>query len=331
MRKSGMTAACAAGHFFIDFLCAWALFRFCRPTDAWAEVMLYYNFCAFALQMPLGLLADRFRQDRSFMVLGSLLVGLACLGLGRAPLALAVVAGVGNALYHVGGGVAVLHAYARRAGPLGVFVSPGAFGIFFGTLLGKAGTDILAPSLVGLAACLTLVWLLRGGHRPATMDPFRLDAPFAALTCLFLVVCLRSLLGFLFTFPWKTGWWSVAAACAVVFGKAAGGYLSDRAGMKWASLGSLGLAALGFLFSASPLCGVLAIFFFNMTMPLTLRAAADALPGMQGFSFGLLTFALFLGFLPAWAGAAMPNAGWFLMLGALVSLGLLLPGLRKKI
>ena len=55
MRKSGMTAACAAGHFFIDFLCAWALFRFCRPTDAWAEVMLYYNFCAFALQMPLGL------------------------------------------------------------------------------------------------------------------------------------------------------------------------------------------------------------------------------------------------------------------------------------
>ncbi len=49
MRKSGLTAACAAGHFFIDFLCAWALFRFCRPTEAWAEVMLWYNFCAFAL------------------------------------------------------------------------------------------------------------------------------------------------------------------------------------------------------------------------------------------------------------------------------------------
>ena len=52
---------------------------------------------------------------------------------------------------------------------------------------------------------------------------------------------------------------------------------------------------------------------------------------MQGFSFGLLTFALFLGFLPAWAGVALPNAGWFLMLGALASLGLLLPGLRKKV
>jgi FSR family fosmidomycin resistance protein-like MFS transporter len=329
MRKSGMTAACAAGHFFIDFLCAWALFRYCRPTERWAEVMLYYNFCAFALQMPLGLLADRFRQDRAPAVLGGLLVGLSCLALGKAPMALAVTAGVGNALYHVGGGVAVLHAYPKRAGPLGVFVSPGAFGIFFGTLLGKAGTDILAPSLIGLGACLVLAWVLRG-EKPAPIDPFRLDAPRLALLCLFLVVCLRSLLGFLFVFPWKTGAWSVAAACAVVLGKAAGGYLSDRAGMKWASVGSLGLAVLGFLLSANPLCGVLAIFFFNMTMPITLRAAADALPGMKGFSFGLLTFALFLGFLPAWAGALSSAAGWLLALGALLSLALLLPGLRRK-
>lgn len=330
MRKGGLTAVCAAGHFFIDFLCAWALFRWCRLSPAWAEAMLFYNFCAFALQMPLGILADRLRQDRSFMVLGSLLVGLGCLALGRAPLALSVVAGVGNALYHVGGGVAVLHAYPSKAGPLGLFVSPGAFGVYFGTLLGKAGTDILAPSLIGLAACLVLGWLLRGEDRPAPMDPFRVDAPFLALACLFLVVCLRSLLGFLFVFPWKTGWWSVAAVCAVVLGKTAGGYLGDRAGLKRASLGSLGLAALGFLFSGSPLCGVLAIFFFNMTMPITLRAAADALPGMKGFSFGLLTFALFLGFLTVWAGADLPSEGWFLMLGALLSLGLLLPGLRRK-
>ena len=330
MRKGGLTAACAAGHFFIDFLCAWVLFLRCRPAPSWAEAMLYYNFCAFALQMPLGLLADRFRQDRSFLVSGGLLVGLACLGLGRAPLALSVVAGVGNALYHVGGGVAVLHAYEKKAGPLGVFVSPGAFGVFFGTLLGKAGTDILAPSLIGLAACLVLAWLLRGEHRPAPADPFRLDAPAAALACLFLVVCLRSLLGFLFDFPWKTGAWSVAAVCAVVLGKAAGGYLSDRAGMKWVSLGSLGLAALGFLLSGSPPCGAAAIFFFNMTMPITLRAAADALPGLKGFSFGLLTFALFLGFLPVWLALPLPGAGWFLALGALLSLGLLLPGLRRK-
>ena len=67
-----------------------------------------------------------------------------------------------------------------------------------------------------------------------------------------------------------------------------------------------------------------------MSMPITLRAAADALPGLKGFGFGLLTFALFLGFLPTWLGWSVLSAGWFLALGAAVSLALLLAGLRRK-
>ena len=122
----------------------------------------------------------------------------------------------------------------------------------------------------------------------------------------------------------------MGAVCAVVLGKTAGGYLSDRVGAKGASIASLGLAALLFLLSGRPLWGTLAIFFFNMSMPITLRAAADALTGMKDFSFGLLTFALFLGFLPTWLGIPAPSAGWFLALGAALSLGLLLPGLRKR-
>jgi len=330
MRKSGLTASCAAAHFFVDFLCAWGMFGFCRPQPGWTEAMLFYNFCAFALQMPLGLLADRFRQDRSFALLGGILAAAACLTLGDHPIAFSVTAGLGNALFHVGGGVAVLHAYPGKAGPLGLYVSPGAFGIFFGTMLGKSGADILLPSIVGLGACLFIFWLLRGSEAPSPMDADRREAPAFAIICLFLVVCLRSYLGFLFTFSWKSGWWAVATVCGVVLGKTAGGYLSDRIGAVRASIGSLGLAALGFLFSENPFCGVPAIFLFNMSMPITLRAAADAFPGMKGFSFGLLTFALFLGFLPAWLGMPVPHGGWFLALGALVSLALLLPGLRRR-
>ena len=133
MRNKAMTGVAALGHFFVDFLCAWGMFRWCRDSARWTEIMLIYNFCAFALQMPLGLLADRFRQDRSFALLGGILVSVACAALGKVPMAFAVTAGLGNALYHVGGGVAVLHAWPERAGPLGLFVSPGAFGIFFGT------------------------------------------------------------------------------------------------------------------------------------------------------------------------------------------------------
>ena len=57
-----------------------------------------------------------------------------------------------------------------------------------------------------------------------------------------------------------------------------------------------------YLFSANPLCGTLAVFLFNMTMPITLWAAARLIPGGKGFAFGLLTFGLFLGYLPGWMG-----------------------------
>ena len=52
------------------------------------------------------------------------------------------------------------------------------------------------------------------------------------------------------------------------------------------------------------------------------------MPGSKGFAFGLLTFALFLGFLPAYFGA--PSMGMAAMASAsLLSLVLLLPALGK--
>lgn len=85
-----------------------------------------------------------------------------------------------------------------------------------------------------------------------------------------------------------------------------------------------------YLASALPLPGILAVFLFNMTMPVTLWAAARVMPGAKGFAFGLMTFALFLGFLPSWLGwpslLAGP-AGYGLM--ALTSLALLWFPLRK--
>ena len=52
---------------------------------------------------------------------------------------------------------------------------------------------------------------------------------------------------------------------------------------------SAGLAALLYFGAGIPVCGTLAVFLFNMTMPITLWAAARLLPGAKGFAFGLLT------------------------------------------
>lgn len=50
----------SAAHFAVDFSCALLLLGRIRPGPGDALLcLLLYNFCAFALQMPVGLLADR--------------------------------------------------------------------------------------------------------------------------------------------------------------------------------------------------------------------------------------------------------------------------------
>ncbi len=55
--------------------------------------------------------------------------------------------------------------------------------------------------------------------------------------------------------------------------------------------------------AAIPDAATLGIFLFNFTMPITLVAISNTLPGRPGFSFGLTTLALIIGVLPTYAGA----------------------------
>ena len=321
------------GHFWVDFSCALLLFSCLLGEAEWSLCVLLYNFCAFALQMPIGLVCDRLDRNSAAASLGCL---LAALGWGAAgnPLAAAVLAGVGNACFHVGGGVDVLNASRARSATLGVFVSPGAFGIYFGTLLGKAGgvarlVPVLGLVLFGglfLAADLLGRRTLRSGNAPVELE-LSGQARWA-LVCCFAVVALRSYVGMILSFPWKTGSWALAVICGVVLGKAAGGFLGDRVGMARCAGWSLGLCAVLFCFCANPWAGTAAVFLFNMTMPITLWAAVKLLPGGKGFAFGLLTFALFLGFLPVYLGWSVPADGLSYAMGAVLSLVLLLLGLK---
>ena len=46
-------------HLWVDLSCALLVFRTMAGEENFVLCLLLYNFCAFALQMPLGLLADR--------------------------------------------------------------------------------------------------------------------------------------------------------------------------------------------------------------------------------------------------------------------------------
>lgn len=320
----------SAGHFWVDFSCALLMFSQISGTGEWALCALLYNFCAFALQMPIGLLADRLGRQGRLAALGCGLVS-AGWAISPVPVAAAVTAGLGNACFHVGGGVAILRDGGDRAAPLGIFVSPGAFGIYLGTLLGRRDGFPDWAAVAGLVL-FALALLLPERREGETAAPAEAPSPdrneVVVLICCFLVVVLRSYLGMVLAFPWKTGGWALALTCALVLGKAAGGFLGDRLGMVRASALSLGLAAVLFCLSGSPWAGTAAVFLFNMTMPITLWAAARLLP--PGFAFGTLTFALFLGFLPVWLGwPALLTGGIGYAAGALCSLALLALGLKR--
>ena len=352
-------------HFLVDFACAFLMFRSIAGTPDGYLCVLLYNFCAFALQMPLGIIADKLNRNFLVAMIGCILVGLA-FGFVYIPVAATIVVGIGNAMFHIGGGIDILNISGKKLGALGIFVSPGAFGIYFGTIAGKGDSflTVLVPITLILATGFIFAahktnkgsfpknaeFSLSGGsvgncgrdsdgksnsHSDSNSHSISASAGikhvFTAIACLFSVVCLRSFAGLALDFPWKSvGHWGAVLICAVVFGKTLGGFAADRFGLKPTALISLGLASLMFLFPEIPLIGVAAVLLFNMTMPITLWAMAKVFPSAKGFAFGLLTFGLFLGFLPVYFGFDVSSAAtWLFALLAAISLGLLRIGLRR--
>ena len=258
--------------------------------------ILLYNFCAFAMQMPLGVLADKMSRNYVFAITGCLLI-VAAYGFRSCPLAAVLAVGIGNSLFHIGGGADILNISGEKAGALGVFVSPGAFGVYFGATLGRGASMPVFPVIIILIVAAALIYASRrvqGGEYPKNAA-FSLEygaSPqiLPAILCFFLVVCLRSYAGLAFDSPWKSsGYWGVILVCAVAFGKTAGGFFTDKFGATKTTVISLAVAALLFAFLQVPAVGVISFFMFNITMPITLWAMARVFPGAKAFAFGITT------------------------------------------
>ena len=329
----------SAAHAAVDFCCAALFFGMDRGDAAWL-CMVFYNACAFLMQLPLGFLADRLNRNLPFASVGCLLVAAAWF-LRSNPLLAVIVAGLGNGAFHVGGGIEVLNDSGSKAGPLGVFVSPGAIGLYLGRVY--AGFFAAHPFLLPLLMLLCGVGIVLTGFFETRCVSENADFSLALpkhglplLLLLFLVVVLRSFMGTTAAFSTGTLLGGLHPTLAGVIpvlclagGKAAGGFVSDRFGPIPTSIGSLGLCALLLFFPLHPALALLALFLFNMSMPITLFGSARLLKGAKGGAFGLLTAALFLGTVPVFLGVPVPSSPWLFGGFALVSLVLLVIGLKE--
>ena len=348
------TLAYGVCHGIVDMACITTVLgavsttlRMADPASA-VRAILTYNLVAFCLQLPLGALYDSVGKRSPIALWSCLIVAVGVMVAGvptsvcssahtsvYAWAALFLVA-LGNASFHCAGGVLVLESYPDKIAPAGCFIAPGAFGVFCGIRLAQAQGSIATGSLLALLA-LSIVFLhhtrilcyMPDRNTPAS-TVVRPHSPswYGACVLLALTVALRSYTGMVTLFPWSTepllAW---ALTAAVVAGKAAGGIVADHGGIRRASLASLGGAALLFPVSQQfPLAGIAAIVLFNATMPITLSGLAHLLPRSRGLAFGIASFALSLGALPACMGYQLITP-WTSCILALVSLVTLLAGL----
>jgi FSR family fosmidomycin resistance protein-like MFS transporter len=259
---------------------------------------------AFALQPIGGLVADRFLKPRYCALLGIACTAAAFFSLLHHPWITVVCAGVGNALYHVGGGIAALTVKNGHAAPSGYFVAPGAIGLAVGALIGSRGVPELWFFTVLLAVSAVLIKVMtfpEENSREHIFKGSRVNSSSVIAVLLLVSVALRSYIGFTAGSVWqgnRTMLLIIAAAAAC--GKGCGGIMADRFGWQKTGTGALLISTLFLV--AWPFniwASVSGMLFLQMSMPITLAALYRVLPGKPGQAFGLCCLALIIGAIPA--------------------------------
>ena len=296
--KKTITIIYSIAHFLVDLSCVILISNLVRnnmgDTANVAIAILIYDLVAFALQLPIGIIADKLNKNALIACIGCLLVAISYAFFKNGYIA-AVVTGLGNALFHVGGGIDVLNISNKKAALSGIFVSTGAMGVFLGMQSYTYGFNMYFIPILLMLFMATILFILYTKIKDKVSNeemiiPNLSKAEIFVIACLIIPILMQNQIGLISTF-------------AVIFGKMFGGIIGDRIGYKRISIISLGLSSILFLFGFDNMvCGLLAMLFFNMTMPITLTALSNILNNNKGMAFGMLTLALVIGALPAFFG-----------------------------
>ena len=292
-----------AAHGAVDGTCAAVfftlLYKHSITTSNLFTYAIFYNVVAFGLRAPFGLVVDYFRISRPAAALGCLLVASSAITYSAMPLFALIVVGIGNALYHVGGGGISFNLVPKRAMPPGIFAAPGALGIGVGTVIGKTGHFIAWPFISLLLAFSLLMYTVQMPKMDCnqledrnTTHCFRLILLLALLS-----VAASSFIGLSLVFPWKSNQFLlIILTLAVFLGRGMGGFMADRFGWLPVAVGtllaSIPLLALG---SQFPWVAMIGMILFNASVPVALTVISNLLPGRSSFAYGLASLALIIG------------------------------------
>ncbi len=291
-------------------------------SGAFYALLIAYTIVAFCLQPFVGLLLDRIKRLDAFVLLsGSLMVLFAVLP--TPPVVNALFLGLGNALFHVAGGMLSISKEPHRARFLGVFVAPGAVGLALGT----AFSQFLVVYAL-FAALLCALFFFVSKEAKGEFQKFEgesCDLP--ALLIVLPAVFLRGFVGgYLPSGFFEGAFGGVLLAVVIALGKAFGGFPTDRFGAARTAVCSLVPAAC-LLLSGNVVLALFGTLLFHASMPMTLYLIVETVSKYRGFGFGIAAAALMLGSYCAFALPLSSSEGAVVtVIGTLVSVGLICGG-----
>lgn len=308
-RKKYRLVIYSLAHFSVDFSCFFILFSGIAAETTLkitALGFLIYNIIAFGLQVVIGAICDKNPKLPSGFI-GCVLVLLGIVVIKWYWFAL-IIGAIGNAFFHIGGGVDVLKNGEGKMTPNGIFVSTGALGVSLGTLTGKSGLGLVFVPISLMILMIILTGLISFNtnvnktinkvivYKIASERAFIL-----IVICAFLIVILRSYIGTIIPVSWNAVELLVIvpSICAML-GKGIGGILGDKFGARRVGTISLLLSIICFIIGKEFIyIGLLGILLFNITMPITLCILASKLPNDLGLAFGITTLGLLIGVIPS--------------------------------
>ena len=275
-------------------------------------LIILYNVLGFGYQPLVGMLTDKFKRPHLAVLVGlsSLLLALLVKD-GDSQIAI-ILAGIGSAAFHVGGGSFALAAtpYKKTIGS-GLFTAPGIIGLAVGGVLGFTGNNITIPIVLLMGLMIGIISIINLSKYDLSYAHIENEATEndnfgdEFLLVLLIAIALTSTVWTSFQFLLQTHLdLIIVIAFAAAIAKVCGGILAQRWGWRRYTIFSLTIAAFLLLYGQqNHLTLILGLALLQSTIPITLAATAKIMPQQPatatGFALGL---SILIGGIPVIAG-----------------------------
>jgi len=313
-------------HFIVDFTCSIFILGklpyIAKTNSEFIISVIIYNFFAFAFQFPLGYILDKIKNYKNIAIVGISLIGLCYLTNFNNIFMLASIVGIGNALFHLEGGVNIYSLSDKKAFLNGLFVAPGALGIFLGTTFHDELIITYLPIIL-IIFSIALLFLIQKHetdkelekNMKSNVNNFNI---ILIVTLIGLSIIIRAIGGSAIIYTWKSGFvLGLIYTLSIVTGKALGGLLADKFGFLKTALLSLACSTICLMLGYNiHIFAYIGILLFNIPMSITLTILENVLTKKTACAVGLNTMFLFIGYLICFIDITINNN--YILVGSII-------------